>query len=428
MGSILKSIGALLISAAILLAGGGLLSTLTGIRAEIEGFPLSTIGLLLSGYYIGFVSSCFATPKLVQRVGHIRVFAALASLTAGAVMMHVMAVQPVIWFILRVITGFCFAGLYMIIESWINERSSNEMRGQVLSVYRVVDLAAVTAGQFLLTAGDPSTFFLFALVTILICISVVPVSLTTEQAPAPLRNTSLNLKKLMKVSPFAVAGTLCVGLANGAFWGIAPVFIKQLGYSLFMVSTFMSVAIIAGAALQWPVGWISDRIDRRKVLVAMAGLSALSGAFLWQMAAVSVPMLLLGGALFGACAMQIFGLAAAHANDHAEPDEFVAVSGGLLLIYGMGSVFGPIFAPLVMRFSTPSALFAYTGAVHAVLFVYGLYRMTARESVSLEDQEDFRALPRTTPTIFRLMRPKKPKVPKPKLKPILKKKPKPLAE
>lgn len=403
MRDIFSTVGALLISAAILLAGGGLLGTLVSVRAQIEGFPLPIIGLLMSAYYLGFVIGCFATPYVVARVGHIRSFGAFAALTAAASLCYVLVLNIPLWILLRLITGFCFAALYMIIESWINEKSTNETRGQVLSIYRMVDLAAITLGQYMLTWADPAGFVLFSLVALCICISIIPVSLTVASAPEPLTKTSLNLGKLMRVSPLAVLGALSVGLANGAFWGISPIFVQELGYDLVMVALFISAAIISGALAQVPIGWVSDRIDRRIVVIAVGGASAASGVFLCLMAPVSQFFLLAGGCLYGIFGMSLFGLAAAHANDHAEPDEFVAVSGGLLLIYGLGAVLGPVLAPLVMQFTSSSFMFAYTAAIHAVLFVFGLYRLTRRESIPVEDQEDFiPARPRTTPVIFEI--------------------------
>ncbi len=402
MKTMLLSVGALLISAAILLAGGGLLSSLVAVRAEIEGFPLTMIGLLLSGYYIGFVSGCLLTPHMVATAGHIRAFGALAALTAAASLMHAIALNMVAWMLLRVITGFCFAGLYMIIESWINERATNKMRGQVLAVYRIVDLVAVTAGQFMLTAANPAGFMLFSLVAILISLSIVPVAMTRAIAPKPLVQTSLNLSKLIKTSPFAVAGVLGVGLANGAFWGIAPVYVQQMGYDILMVASFMSAAIISGAIAQWPVGYISDLVDRRKVLIVVALGSVAGGVFLYMFGAVSASFMLGGGLLYGLFAMPLFALCAAHANDYAEGDEFLSISGGLLLLYGLGSIVGPVLAPMVMQWSSPSGLFLYTAIIHMVVFVFGVYRLTRRSSVPLSVQEDYVAVPRTTPAIFEI--------------------------
>ncbi len=399
MRAVLSSVGALLISAAILLAGGGLLSTLVAVRAGIEGFPVIAIGLMTSAYYAGFISGCLGTPHLVKRVGHVRVFAALSSLTAAATLMHVLAVNIPVWIVLRMITGFCFAGLYMLIESWINEQTPNEARGQVLSVYRMVDLGAVTAGQFMLSMADVGEFVLFSVVAICVALAIIPITLSTSKAPIAVTQTSLNLKKLVRTVPLAVAGCFAVGIANGSFWGVAPVMVQQLGHPVLVVSMFMSVVIATGALLQWPVGFLSDKLGRRLVLILVSLCAAGSGIFLWQFAPVSTEFMLLGGALFGAFSMQLFGLSAAHANDYAEPHEFIAINGGLLLIYGIGSIIGPSVVPVVMTQWGPSALFVFTAAIHVVLAVYGTYRRTRRDTAP--DSGDYVPIPR--PRAFALM-------------------------
>lgn len=402
MQRMLISLAALLISAAILLAGGGLQGTLVAVRANIEGFSLLVIGLLMSSYFVGFITGCLAAPGMVARAGHIRAFTALSAIAAAAALTYALAINIPVWIFLRIVTGYCFAGLYMIIESWINEKSSNETRGQTLSVYRIVDLVAMTVGQFLLTVASPAGFALFSLVAILICVSIVPVAMSKAIAPEPLTRTRLDITKLFRISPLAVAGSLCVGLSNGAFWAIAPVYVQRLGYDLTMVATFMSVAIVSGALAQWPIGYLSDLIDRRKVLIAVAAASAASGIFLSSLGEISLTLLLTGSCLYGIFAMPIFGLSAAQANDHAESDEFVAISAGLLLLYGVGSIFGPVMAPLLMEAISPSALFGYTAAVHGLLFAFGLYRMTQRAPVPAAKQEDYVPVPRTSPAIFEI--------------------------
>ncbi len=392
MRSILSSVGALLISAAILLAGGGLMATLIAVRAQIEGFPLEAIGLLTSAYFAGFIGGCFGTPYLVKRVGHVRVFAALSAVVAAAALIHAIFINVPIWLILRACVGFSFAGLYMLIESWINEQSPNEKRGQILSLYRMVDLGAVTAGQFMLTLAGPKEFVLFSLVSILICVAIFPISISTASSPRPVTQTSLNLKKLIKTSPLAVFGSFAVGLAGGAFWGVAPVFVQKLGHPVLIVSVFMSVVIAAGAMLQWPAGFISDKVGRREVLLFSSIGAMFSGVFLWQYAPQSLSLMLVGAALYGMFAMQIYGMSAAHANDYAGPDDFVAISGGLLLIYGMWSVVGPSIAPLVMNAYGPSALFAFTASIHAVLSLYVITRMFIRKAP--KQTTDYVAIPR----------------------------------
>lgn len=392
MRAVLGSVGALLISAAILLAGGGLLSTLIAIRANAAEFPLPAIGFMTSAYYAGFIAGCIYTPHLVKRVGHVRVFAALSALTAAGTLIHMLWINVPVWVILRAVIGFSFAGLYVLIESWINEAAPNEQRGQVLSIYRMVDLAAVTVGQFMLSIPDPQGFVLFSLVAICICLAIFPISLSTAKTPKAVTETSLNLKKLIRVSPLASVGCFAVGLTNGAFWGVAPIFVTDLGHPVLVVSTFMSVVIFAGAIMQWPVGWLSDKFGRRTLIlfITLGGVAA--GVFLWLLAGQGKMMIFAGGALYGLFAMQVFGLCAAHANDRAEPHEFVAVSGGLLLIYGAGSVFGPSFGAVVMSEMGPPFLFAYTACVHALLAVYTLYR-TVREDAP-EDSAVYVAMAR----------------------------------
>ena len=392
MKTVLQSVGALLISAAFLLAGGGLLSTLVAVRAQIEGFPIEAIGFLTSAYYAGFITGCLWTPRLVKRVGHVRVFAALSALTAASVLSHVIFVNIPVWVVLRFLTGMSFAGLYMLIESWINEQAPNAQRGQILSVYRMIDLAAVTAGQFMLTLAPPSEFVLFSLVAICICLAIFPISLSASKAPAQVTETSLNIRKLITTSPLAAAGCLAVGMANGAFWGVAPVFVQQLGYPIVMVSTFMSVTIAIGALMQWPTGFLSDKFGRRYAMVIASIGAIAAGVFLWQFAPQSKTLLLIGAALYGIFAMQLYGLCAAHANDYAGPNDFVSISGALLLIYGVGSVVGPSLAPVFMAQFGPSILFAFTAGVHAALVIYTLYRITQRKGP--KDRVDYVSIPR----------------------------------
>jgi len=340
MRAVLGSVGALLISAAILLAGGGLLSTLIAVRANEAGFPLPAIGLMTSVYYAGFIAGCIYAPRLVKRVGHVRVFAALSAPTAAGALTHALLINIPVWVLLRGVIGFSFAGLYVLIESWINEAAPNEQRGQVLSIYRMVDLAAVTAGQFMLSIPDPQGFVLFAIVAICICLAIFPISLSTAKAP----------------------------------------------------QTFMSVVIFAGAIMQWPVGWLSDKFGRRALILIISLAAAGAGVFLWAFSGQSKIMMLTGGMLYGLFAMQVFGLCAAHANDRAEPNEFVAVSSGLFLIYGVGSVVGPSVGAIAMSRLGPNYLFAYTAAIHTLLAIYTLYRISM--SAAPDDSADYIAVAR----------------------------------
>ena len=371
----ISAIAALLFAAAILYAGNGLQSTLLSVRGDIEGFPTTVIGLLASAYYAGFILGCRLVPGMIQGVGHIRAFVALASIASSSALAHILFVEPIAWGGLRFITGFSFAGLTMVLESWINERATNENRGKILSVYRIVDLGAVTIGNGLLAIAPPEGFQLFVLVSILISIALVPVALTRSSSPAPLETAKLDIVQLYKVSPVGAIGAAATGLANAAFWGMAPVYVQELGYGAAAIAAFMSTAIIGAGPFQFPTGWLSDKIDRRMVIFASSLLGTGASALLATFAGLSENAMLGFSFLFGAFIIPVFGICAAHANDHAAVGKAVATSGGLLLLYGVGSVVGALVGALVMSAFEPAALFWYIAGVYLVLAVFTLLRI-----------------------------------------------------
>ena len=400
MGKVIRILAALLIAAFFLIAGNGLQGTLLAVRGHMEGFPLLMVGFLMSAYFAGFIAGCRIAPLMVKRVGHIRSFTALASVASAAALAYALAVHPVVWIVLRVVTGFCMAGLYMIIESWINENATNERRGRILSVYRVTDLVAATLGQAMLAVADPAKFALFAIVSILISLALVPVALTNSAQPRPISSAKLDLAKLFRISPLAAVGCLSVGAANGAFWAVGAVYVQQLGYDVRTVAIFMTTVVIAGALSQWPLGLASDRVDRRWIIIAAASLCSASGAMLALTGGVSGETLLYGAFAFGFTAMPIFGLSVAHANDRAEPHEYVTLAAGLLLLYGAGAVLGPIISPLAMNVFGPQALFIHVAVIYGVLSVFGLFRVILRDPAPQSSRETYVSVPRTSPTVF----------------------------
>ena len=371
----ISAIAALLFAAAILYAGNGLQSTLLSVRGDLEGFPTTVIGLLASAYYAGFILGCRFVPGMIKGVGHIRAFVALASIASSSALAHILFVEPVSWSALRFVTGFSFAGLTMVLESWINERATNENRGKVLSVYRIVDLGAVTIGNGLLAVAPPEGFQLFILVSILISIALVPVALTRSTSPAPLETAKLDIVELYRVSPVGAVGAAATGLANAAFWGMAPVYVQELGYGSAAIAAFMSTAIIGAGLFQFPTGSLSDKVDRRFVIVGSSLLGAGASALLASFAGLSENAMLGFSFLFGAFIIPVFGICAAHANDHAAVGKAVATSGGLLLLYGVGSVVGALVGALVMSAFEPAALFWYIAGVYLVLAVFSLLRI-----------------------------------------------------
>jgi MFS family permease len=397
-----RSLAALLCAAALLAAGGGLQTTLLALRGGIEGFPTWVLGLLLSSYSIGFMAGCLHLPRVIREVGHIRVFAALAAVTAAAALLYMLLIHPFAWIVLRAVNGFCLAGLSMVIESWLNDRAENASRARLLAVFRVVDLSAVTIGQLMLLIGNPAHHTLFAVISILVSAAVVPVALTRASAPARVMEIKLDLKRLYAVSPLAVATTFGVGLANAAYWALAPVFARGVGLTPHSIAWFMTAAIVAGALAQYPVGWLSDRTDRRGVLIGTTMLASLASLMLAYAGPSGTAWLYAAAAFYGCTAMPMYGLAVAHANDSARAGEFVRVSSGLLLSYAAGAVIGPLIAGVAMSNLGPEALFIYTGIVQAALVVFGLYRMTQRRSRPAAQRTGFAEVPGTSPQSLQL--------------------------
>lgn len=403
MPSTLLSISSLLFGAFILLMGNGLVGILLPVHAAAEGFSTNVIGAVASAYSVGFVLSCFLTAHVVSRVGHIRTFAVLAAIGASSVLTMGLFTTPLTWIGLRAITGFCFAGLFMVIESWLNERASNQNRGQIFATYMVINMSAVTAGTMLLPAVTSVGITAFALICILITLSLVPVSLTKSDAPTPMGKVRIRLIRLFRISPVGAMGCLIVGLANGAYSGLGVIYAHSLGLSETEVALFMSAAVIGGAFSQIPLGRLSDRMDRRWVILAAVFFSASLGMILatWggllngmQSAEAlttwikglppSASIILIG--FYGFAIFPVYSLCVAHTNDFAERTSFVETSGGLLMVYGIGAIFGPFLGALFMGYAGPGALFAYTAAIHAAFFFFILYRMTRRAAAAQPKQ------------------------------------------
>ena len=394
----------LLLSAGILLAGNGLLVTLVAVRANLEGFSPQTVGLLGAVYFAGFIGACLITPSLILRAGHIRVFAALASLGAVAALVLVLAIDPVIWLASRALTGFAFAGLATVVESWLNSRAGASERGRVLAVYRIVDLSCVTGGQFLLPIVGADSFAIFAVVAILFCLALLPISLSRQSSPAPPASPRLDVARIWRLSPVACIGCITIGLTNGAFRTVGPIYAQESALDLEQLALFMSLAIAGGALSQYPLGWLSDRLDRRWILVLATIGAAVAGLWLTLSGNVSADIVLVGGFLFGAFAIPLYSLSIAHGNDHAGDADRVELSATLILMYALGATVGPLAASQIMESFGAPAFFAYTSLLHGVFLVFLLYRMTRRAAVPLTRRSRFVALLRTSPAFYQLAR------------------------
>lgn len=393
----------LFLAAAILLGGNGILGTLVTLRASLEGFDAVTIGVVGAAYFAGFGLSCVLTPHLIRSVGHIRVFAALAALAGAGTLALVLVVSPLMWIVIRFTTGFCFSGLFMVIESWLNASTPNAQRAQVLSIYVLVDMLTVTSTQFLLPVFGVAGFQLFAVTAILFCMSLVPVALANTASPATPQVFSFNLAKVWAISPLACAGCFTIGLTNSAFRLIGPLYGERMGLTVAGVALFMSSGIMGGAVAQLPLGYLSDRRDRRLMLMIATTGAALAGLLLTWTPAGQTSLLYVGAFLFGAFALPLYSLSLAHANDRVVPEDFVLVSAALLFFFAIGSTTGPFLASLIIdRFGGP-AFFAYTSAVHAALILVALTRIMTVPPVPSRARARFSMLLRTSPMLARMV-------------------------
>lgn len=383
------SISSLLMGMSMPLIGNSLQGTLIAIRAVGETFSANAIGIMASGYFFGFVVGTLVTSYLIERAGHIRGFTALASLASAAALGHIIIIDPVAWTIFRAISGFCFAGIYMVIESWLNERATNETRGQVLAAYMIVNLMSLTVGQFLISFADPLGYVLFCIVSILVSIAIIPVSITRTIAPIPQKPKPLPIRRLFSISPLGFIGCLAYGLAMGAFWGLAPVFAGQVGLDVNGVALFISLCILGGGLMQWPMGWLSDHFDRRLVLTFASFIGGGMSLLVATGGIIKPDMLPYLALIFGASTFPIYAVTVSHANDYVEADERVVVSGTLLLTYGAGAIAGPLLAGQIMNHLGAQGLFYYIGGVFILVGCYALWRMTRRAAPSADDKSTF---------------------------------------
>jgi MFS family permease len=383
--AVLAPIFALLMSAALLLMGNGLQSTLLPVRAKLEGFTALEIGVLGSAYFTGFALGCLHGPRMIRRSGHVRAFAAMVAIASTVILAHAMILAPWAWWALRVLTGACFATLYMIVESWLNEKSTNANRGFIFSVYTIINLTVVAIGQLMLLLHEPMDFPLFSIASILVSLAAVP----QASVPAPIEAVHLRFRELYQTSPIGLTGCLAVGLANGSFWSLAPLFVQSRGDASAHVAIFMSLAVIAGAIGQWPLGTLSDRIDRRRVILLTCIGSALAGVALTWLADAPELIFFAGAFAYGLFALPLYAISVAHTNDFVQPEGYVEAASGLLLVYAVGAIFGPIVASIVMHHLGPGSLFSFTATVHLAMLAYTLHRMPFRPRPPEEEQIPF---------------------------------------
>ena len=388
----LIAVFALLCGTAFLQAASGLQSMIMPLRGQIEGFSITQLGLFGTAWAAGFVFGCVVAPRLVGRVGHIRAFGILSAFGAAVVLVSGIIVNPVTWMALRFFTGFTMAGAFMIIESWLNEKAGNENRGMIFGLYTMVSLGAATLGQLGAATADVRTPVLFVVVGILYCFALIPTAISTAETPRPIENVSLDPGAIWRNSPIAAAACFLVGVSNGAFGTLGPVYGAQIGLTPANIAYMMSLPIISGAAMQLPFGRLSDKTDRRYVLAGISAVAALTVLAFIMLRSQSPGVVLALSGLFGAAAFSLYGIAVAHANDHADTGAFVKVSGGLLMLFGLGTIVGPILAAWAMNRIGPEGLFIVTAGAHLMIIVYAIQRTYRRASVPILGRQLFKTM------------------------------------
>lgn len=392
------SIGTILLAVAMIVFGHGLQSALVPLRAQIEGFGTLAIGISVSFYFGGFVFGCVVGPFLILRAGHIRAYAAMVSLASAVALLHPLMINEVAWWAFRFITGFCIAAFYVVIESWLNERATNENRGLIMSTYVVVALVGIMAGQLATAFASVEGYTLFIVASIVVSIAVIPITMTTATQPAPITLVRFRPKQLYDTSPAAFVSALLIGVSAGSTWMLAPVFATGRGFETSFAAIFSAIMIGGGAAAQWPIGRASDKFDRRLVIVILGIGSAIFCTLLGLIEGDSRWSFLALAFMVGVFTHSTYAIAVAHAFDHCEPDAYVETSSGLLLSFGIGSTIGPLVASFLMAKTDPGALFLSIAVVQIVMVGYLIWRIQANKAATQTNREDF-DLASTAPVI-----------------------------
>ena len=395
MRSLLLSVTALISSLFLLLAGNSLQFVILGLRAEAEGFALTTVGAMTAGYYVGYAVGSLRAPAVVTAIGHIRTFAALSSVISGVVLAHALWVDPVFWVALRVVTGLCFAGLATVVESWLNARATREVRGRLLAIASIAAISGYAIGPLFTALGSVSGYLLFVVASILMSVALVPVTVT--RAPVPVQpadgrpRADYSLRRLFRETPLGLVGCMAIGAVQGSILGLGAVFGGRIGLTDTQASLFVTGVLVMGMAAQYPLGWLSDRLDRRRVVAVAAlvlGVGAVAVTALFAAVGPALPVIVLAAAVAGIAAMPLYPIVIAHVNDRLPESSIVPAAATLILSFSIGSALaGPVMS-VAMDYAGPAALF---GAIGVILIGFGLftvYRMLRREAPAAVADDD----------------------------------------
>ena len=397
MLQVLSSAWALLFGIGLLMIGNGMQGTLLGIRGEIEGFDTLQMSIVMSAYFAGFLGGSRMATGMIRRVGHVRVFAALASLISAVMILYPTFTEVWVWTLGRVLIGFCFSAVYVTAESWLNDAASNENRGQALSLYMIVQTAGIVIAQLLMVTADPSGYVLFVIPSILVSIAVTPILLSISPTPAFDTTKPMSLGRLFRVSPLGVVGMFLLGGIFAAQFGMSSVYGAEAGLSVAQISTFVATFFIGAMILQYPIGWLSDRIDRRLLVLTVAVIGLL-GALLGMFYGEDFTMLLVSAFMMGGMSNPLYSLLLAHTNDFLEHEDMAAASGGLVFVNGLGAISGPIITGWMMREIGPSGFFLFTAILFVALVLYTGYRTTQRPSVPIDETGSYIPMSQTAMT------------------------------
>ena len=381
MFTVLGNTWALMLGMMLLMVGNGLQGTLIGIRGEIEGFSTIELSIVMSAYFVGFLGASQLVPELIRRVGHVRVFAALASFISAVLIAYPLLTNPIFWSIGRVVIGFCYCGVYITAESWLNNSVDNEKRGQALSLYMIVQMVGIVSAQGVLALGNPNDYSLFIIISILVSISFAPILLSISPAPAFERTKLMTLSRLFTSSPLACVGMFLLGGVFSAQFGMSAVFGAQIGLSLSQISLFVASFYIGAMIFQYPIGWVSDKMDRRLLILLISAASATGSASAY-FAGGYFFALVFAAFLVGGLTNPLYSLLIAHANDFIEYEDMASAAAGLLFVNGVGAVSGPIIIGYAMNAYGPEIFFVIIALLMATLAIYAGYRMTQRATVS----------------------------------------------
>ena len=375
---------ALFLGMTLLMVGNGLQSSLLGVRGGIEGFSTFWMSVVMSGYFAGFLVSSYVTPEFIRRVGHVRVFAALGSTISAVLILYPTIADPVAWTILRAVIGFCFCGVYITAESWLNDATTSANRGTALSLYMLVQMAGVLAAQAILTLGDPSGFVLFIIPSVLVSLAFAPILLSVTPVPAFERTKPLSFARIWQVSPLGCAGMFLTGGIFAAQFGMSAVYGTQAGLSVARIGLLISMFYVGALVFQMPIGWISDRIDRRILILGASAVGAVGG-LVGALGDGSYPVLLVAAFLVGGMSNPLYPLLIAYVNDAIDYEDMPAASGRLLFINGVGAIMGPLILGALMQSAGPSAFWAFIAVILGLLAAYAAWRMTRRPATPVAE-------------------------------------------